>query len=246
MYKHGYNLKKQNPFSKYRGIIRKKGLHYFMKKCAYVYLFPPYWRYFKKNKKFAFKDETLYYFYHPYNHAYINERTIEIPLILSFIRKYTFGAKILEIGNVLSHYIETDWDILDKFEEQDNVINKDIVDFKPAEKYDLIVSISTMEHVGFDEAVKDNKKILASILHIKKNCLKKEGKFVFTVPIGWNKNLDNILKRDAIDFSEVYYFKRISWNNDWRLSAKGDVLKTKFAKPCIGANGIVLGVVSDE
>jgi cyclopropane fatty-acyl-phospholipid synthase-like methyltransferase len=31
------------------------------------------------------------------------------------------------------------------------VINEDVVNFKSKKKYDLIVSISTLEHVGWDE-----------------------------------------------------------------------------------------------
>ncbi len=245
MYKPGYNLKKQDPINKYLGIVRKKGSYYLIKKFAYIYLFPVYWHYFKKNRKFTFKGNRFDYFYHSYNYTYTNERIVEIPLILHFIQKKGPRCSILEIGNVLSHYTSAKWDILDKFENQNKVINEDIIDFNPAEKYDLIVSISTMEHVGFDEEVKDDKKILRSISHIKDNCLKKEGKFVFTVPVGWNKNLDKILQGDEINFSEVYYFRRISWDNNWNLSTKHKVLKTRFSKPYIGANGIVLGVVSN-
>ena len=39
------------------------------------------------------------------------------------------------------------------------MINQDVVDFKTNEKYDLIVSISTLEHVGWDEEPRDDKKI---------------------------------------------------------------------------------------
>jgi len=66
------------------------------------------------------------------------------------VRKYR-GKNILEIGNVLSRHIKLEHDILDKYETAKGVINEDIVDFKSEKKYDLIISISTLEHVGWDE-----------------------------------------------------------------------------------------------
>ena len=38
------------------------------------------------------------------------------------------------------------------------VINEDITYFQPNHKYDLIVSISTFEHIGFDEDPRDTVK----------------------------------------------------------------------------------------
>jgi hypothetical protein len=58
---------------------------------------------------------------------------------------------ILEIGNVLSHYFPVNHDIVDKYEKADGVINQDVVHFYSPKKYDLIVSVSTLEHVGWDE-----------------------------------------------------------------------------------------------
>jgi hypothetical protein len=38
--------------------------------------------------------------------------------------------------------------VLDKYEQAPGVINEDVVSFSPPQKYDLIVSVSTLEHVG--------------------------------------------------------------------------------------------------
>jgi len=51
---------------------------------------------------------------------------------------------------VLSHYFAVKHDIVDKYEIAPSVVNEDLVNFKPGKKYDLIVSISTLEHVGWD------------------------------------------------------------------------------------------------
>ena len=68
--------------------------------------------------------------------------------------KNTSWKNIFEVGSVLSHYFPINHDVLDKYEKGHGVINQDVVDFKPHNKYDLIVSISTLEHVGFDDNTK--------------------------------------------------------------------------------------------
>jgi hypothetical protein len=244
IYKKNYN-KKDNLMKRIINIINKNGFFYFLKKFLYVYIFPIYAFLFIKNRNINFNDKKITYFFHPYNHTWANERVIEIPLVLSFIQDVD-KDDILEVGNVLSHYIKIGWDVLDKYETERGVINEDIINFRPLKKYKKIISISTMEHVGFDETPKNDKKFLKAILNLKKNCLNKNGKIILTIPIGWNPNLDNLLLKDKINFNEVYYFKRVGWDNKWAISNKEEVLKTKYSKPYIGANGIFLGVIKND
>jgi hypothetical protein len=61
------------------------------------------------------------------------------------------------VGNVLSHYFSVNHDVVDKYEKAEGVINRDIIDFHPSKEYDLIISISTLEHVGWDEDISDHK-----------------------------------------------------------------------------------------
>ncbi|MGB7533655.1 MAG: hypothetical protein WA977_11870 [Halobacteriota archaeon] len=105
---------------------------------------------------FTLQEQTYRYFYHPHNTTWKNERAVEVPIILEKIHSYQ-GGRIFEVGNVLSHYVHFQHDIVDKYDKADGVINQDVVDFQPSEneKYDLIVSISTIEHVGWDETPRD-------------------------------------------------------------------------------------------
>jgi hypothetical protein len=110
-------------------------------------------------KTFIFNGKTYYYFVHKYNTTWKNERAVEVPIIWDIVREhYRQGKRVLEVGNVLSHYFRIFHDVLDKYEVAEGVINQDVVDFKPAWKYDLIVSISTLEHVGWDEEPKEPEK----------------------------------------------------------------------------------------
>ena len=244
MYEENYNYKEKNYSAKKRvkNIIEEKGAWYFCKKLFYLYIFPYLFLPLIKERKLVFKGKNLKYFYHKYNYTWANERAIEIPLVLSFIRNIP-SQDILEIGNVLSHYFQCDWDIVDKYEREKEIINEDAVNFKPQKKYKFVISISTLEHIGFDEEPRDNSKIIKAISNIKNNCLKKGGAFIFTLPVGWNPNLDKLVLKNKLNFDEAYYFKRVSWNNKWILSDKDKTLKTKFAKPYIGANGLILGII---
>jgi len=199
--------------------------------------------YKNKRKSFVFNNEKYDYFYHPYNATWRNERVIEIPIIYSII-KQNKEKKILEMGNVLSHYFPTHHDILDKYEEAKNVINEDAADFFPKKKYDLIVSISTFEHVGWDEIPKKPEKIFKTLKNLKK-CLNKRGKIIFTIPIGLNPFLDNLFKDKKIKIEKIYYFKKISEKNEWKQISFEESQSIKLNSPFRGVNGIIIGTIKN-
>jgi hypothetical protein len=201
-----------------------------------IYLNPP--------GTFTFQGRTYYYFYHPYGTTWKNERAVEIPIILEKIQSYR-GGKILEVGNVLSHYVHFQHDIVDKYEKANGVINQDVVDFQPAEneKYDLIVSISTIEHVGWDVTPRDSKKIPLALENLSTRCLAPEGEIVVTLPIGYNTYLDKLLKEDKIRFTEQYYLKRISEDNKWTQVGEGEIREAKYGTPFPYANALVIGII---
>lgn len=200
-----------------------------------------------KRDYFIINNKKYNYFYHFYNTTFRKERAIEIPIVLGFVKKY-LDKEILEVGNVLNHYYKFKHDVVDKFEVYPKVINEDIVTFKPNKKYDLIISISTIEHIGWDENPhfkKENKKEKNKILQVLTNLtrlLSKNGKLVVTFPLGYNLYLDKLLESKKLYFSEVYYMKRISRNNIWRQVNYNEVKDTQYGYPYENGNGLVLGV----
>lgn len=84
------------------------------------------------------------------------ERAIEVPLALDFLAQYQGNERILEVGNVLQHYehiVQQHFTspprrIVDKFEIGRDVENIDLMDMDSAHKFQAILSISTVEHVG--------------------------------------------------------------------------------------------------
>lgn len=185
-----------------------------------------YYKLFCSNKRFNFNGSELKYFYHLYNCTIANERAIELSLASRLIKKY-HGKKILEVGNVLSHYFPVSHEIVDKYEKAKGVINCDISEFVPSYKYDLIISISTLEHMGMDYGEKtEGKKALTSIKYLK-NLLNKGGQIFVTIPLGWNKALYDRIKKSPGLFDIEYYFKKISPLNDWIQVNRTDALKSK-------------------
>lgn len=151
---------------------------------------------FYSSRNFTIQGRNYKYFYHKYNNTWDNERAVEIPILMESFNENE-GKNILEVGNVLSNYFSVNHDIIDKYEHAVNVNNQDIVDFHPSKKYNLIVSISTLEHVGWDEIRQDPTKIF-KVRDNLKSLLTSKGICVVTIPIGYNKELDILLNENQL------------------------------------------------
>jgi hypothetical protein len=194
--------------------------------------------YYRKIRKtpetFIFLGHTYRYFTALYNATYPNERSVEIPIAMSIVN--ACGKCILEIGNVLSHYFVFSHVIIDKYESAPGVINEDIVDWRADEKFDLIVSISALEHIGWDETPRDDTKIPRAL----ENLVKPGGQILITVPIGQNPVLDNLVHERSIEFDKQYYLKRVSRSNIWSETSEEEA----YGSPYQYGNAIMIAFIS--
>ena len=192
-----------------------------------------------REKTFDFAGQACTYFSHWYNVTWLNERIVEIPIIRSVLKP---GQRILEIGNVLSHYQPVDHEIVDKYEKSrtHRVINADAAEFDTDQRYDLILSISTFEHVGWDEAVEDPLKIDRTLRSLQR-LLRPQGQMVFTVPVGYNPHLDALLRSNRLPLADLQCMKRTSVRNEWQSCGLDEAMGCKFGSPWPFANGIVVG-----
>ena len=72
--------------------------------------------YRKKSLGFLYNQQYFPYFHHRYNVTWLNERCVEIPIIRSVLQAHP-GVRLLEVGNVLSHYdIELTHPVVDLYE----------------------------------------------------------------------------------------------------------------------------------
>ena len=179
------------------------------------------------------------------NAAYSSERVIELPLVMKYVNECApSGGKILEVGNVLNHYYSFPHEVVDKYEKAGNVINKDILDFSPSEKYDLIVSISTLEHVGFDEEDRDKEKVYKAIEKLKSLVVFK-GKIIVTVPLGHNISMDNQIILGIIKPNKMHLMHRVSCENEWVEESLGKFQTEdfKYGSPYPYANWVLLMII---
>ena len=149
------------------------------------------------------------------------------------------GKRIIEVGNALSHYFPVDHDVVDKYEEGEGIINQNIVDYRPPKRYDLVVSISTLEHFGWDEEPKDPEKIPRAVAHMQ-GLLAPGGKLVLSVPLGYNPGLDAPLEAGELPFRERHHFKRVP-RDRWVEVGWEEVRGAKYDEPYNSANGLVIG-----
>lgn len=209
--------------------------------------FRRYWRLMKmtltrfvRAKTFRFNGREYEYLYHPYNKTWKNERGVEIPIFRELLLEHE-GKRVLEVGNVLSHYFPIQHEVVDKYEVSSGVINKDIVEFAPQDKYDLIVSISTLEHIGWDEQPQAPIKLLQAIDHLRSACLAPSGKLVASLPIGYNRYFDYLQTRGKSPFTTQHFLKRISKRNYWVESDWEQCRDVAYGRSV--ANAIVIGAI---
>jgi len=197
-----------------------------------------YYKYLNRNRPtFIFQGKTYNYFYNRYNVTWKNERSLEIPIIWNLVQENS-DKKILEIGNVLSHYFACHHDVVDLYEEYPGVINEDIVNFRPAEEYDLIVSISTFEHIGcWDNKPREPEKLLAAIQNVVENILAPEGKLVITIPLGQNTEMEKVLASGKISFTYLSCLKRASpRTKEWKEVEWAEIRGKEFNSDGVWCN----------
>ena len=225
---------------------KKKGIRYvFHFNGFHSFLHFLYCRKVRGHNTYSVGGETYYYFDSFGNNTWHNERSVEIPIVMEMVRKYR-GRNVLEIGNVLSHHFRVEHDILDKYETTKGVMNEDVVDFKSNKKYDLIVSISTVEHVGWDENPRDDMKIPRAIENLRTLISSAGGTIIITLPLGYNAALDKLLKDWTIRFTNQYYLVRISKGNEWKEASWEEVQHAKYNSPFPFANGLLIGIIEVE
>ena len=164
---------------------------------------------------------------------------IEIPVVLHLLQRIK-PKNVLEVGNVLSHYLKVNYTILDKYEKIPGVINQDIVDFNTNERFDAIVCISTLEHVGFEEEETDPQKIERAVGKMK-SLLAPNGILIITVPFGWNPNMDSLIAAGLFADCENYFFLKRPENGCWKqVATLEEARQAKYGTPYPYANGLAV------
>jgi hypothetical protein len=191
---------------------------------------------------FVVDGERVPYFRHPYHYTWLNERAVEVALA----RRVLAGrpeARVLEIGNVLSHYLPVHHPVVDKYERAPGVRNVDVADLDPDAEADLVVSVSTLEHVGLDEQVRDPGKPVRAI-HRLVDLLAPGGMLWVTLPVGYNPDLDRQLRAGAVAFDRLSALRRAPHRNRWRQVPVEQVWDAPYDRLLYTAHGLLVGEIS--
>lgn len=192
---------------------------------------------------FGHDGADLAYLRHAYNYTWLNERAVEIPLAVAALEAAGPSARVLEVGNVLGHYRSVTHTVVDKYERAPGVHNVDVVDIgaDPAlvGPYDLVVAISTLEHVGLDEEIQDPGKVARAIAHLT-SLLAPGGRLWCTFPVGYNPALDAGLREGRLGFDRLTALRRTGRDNRWEQLPVDDVWGISYDWLLYTAHAIVV------
>lgn len=149
---------------------------------------------------FTYRDRDLELVCSLYNVTWLNERGVELAVVADWLARGPVIApewpagRMLEVGNVLGHYPEVEvqpHSIIDRYERGDGVANLDV--FDSTGTYHTIVSISTLEHVRWDEPEpREPDGAWRAIEHLAAS-LEPGGRMLVTIPTGHHPVLDQQL-----------------------------------------------------
>jgi hypothetical protein len=189
---------------------------------------------------FVLDGDSLAYHVAPGTRTWDNERAVELPVIWRELQRRGRSEGVLEVGNVLSHYFEIAHPVLDKYERDRHVTwNDDVVAFQPSFAPELILSISTLEHVGYSESPRDLGKFRAAIDALT-GWLAPGGRLLFTVPLGYNPAVREYLDAPHVERTAVRCLRRATLDNLWVQADYADVREVRYDRPFRCANAVAL------
>jgi SAM-dependent methyltransferase len=187
---------------------------------------------------FGWRGGQVRYFNHPYNYTWLNERAVETALALNMLDAYA-GGDVLEIGNVTGHYVPARHTVVDKYERAPGVINADVAELELDERFDLILAVSTLEHVGLDEQVQDPGKPARAITGLK-SLLRPDGRLWLTHPVGYNPALDELMRSNDAGFTSLGALRRANDRNVWWEVPIDEVWEATYDRLLYTAHGLVV------
>lgn len=176
---------------------------------------------------FEFNGKELDEFIHPYNRTSNNERKIELAIAFDWIET----TDLLEIGCVLPYYGVDYHTVIDPYDPHSQAINIEVEEFHPERKSGQLISISTLEHIGLPEYGRTVKPIENTIKIIDRFDDWAE-QWLYTIPIGYNKSLDEYLKDRP-----AKYMLQIA-RGEWRQADYWEVEDSEYNRPYPYANAV--------
>jgi SAM-dependent methyltransferase len=191
-----------------------------------------------RSSTFRFDGSELHYLAHTHRWTWLTERAVEVPIAREAIAR-TGGGRVLEVGNVLGHYGSHRHLVLDRYERAPGVINRDVLEFEDSAGFDLIVTVSTLEHVGWDERPRVPGGAARAYQHLT-GLVKPGGKLVATVPVGYNPEFDRAIRKQEIELSAFGALRRDMRRNVWHEVDPDAIWDVRYDELLCTAHGVVV------
>ena len=190
---------------------------------------------------FTFEGVQYPYLYHRHKFTWLTERVVEVPIAQARVDSMN-GARVLEVGNVLSHYRPQSHQVVDKYEQMPGVVNRDVLDLADLGRFDLVVAVSTLEHVGRDEEPRDPDKAIDAVRALQA-LLAPGGRLLLTVPVGYHTGLDDALRSGTVPVTSLGALRRERIGPHWREVPPETVWGTPYDFLLYSARAVVIAEI---
>jgi SAM-dependent methyltransferase len=189
---------------------------------------------------FELDGQRYPYLYNRHKFTWLTERAVEVPVAQALVDAHA-ADRVLEIGNVLSHYRPQQHVVVDKYEQAPGVLNRDVLDLGGLDRFDLIVAISTLEHVGWDESPRDPAKAKRAI-DVLQSLLAPGGLLAITVPVGYNPAFDAALSSGDVPLDRAVALRRAGGTR-WREVTPAAVWSVPYDFLLYRARAVLFGFI---
>jgi SAM-dependent methyltransferase len=194
-----------------------------------------------RDGEFTFDGEAYPYLYGAYKRSWMTERAVEVPIAQRIVDR-NIGKRVLEVGNVLSHYGPQRHTVVDKYEVEPGVENLDVFELESLGEFDLVVAVSTIEHVGWDEEPRVPGKAVEALRALRER-VAPGGRLVLTIPAGYNPSLDEALRGGAVEFSDLKGMRRQGGGTSWRQVAPDEAWRAPYDFLLYSARGVLVATL---
>ena len=199
------------------------------------------WTLVQSRGEFMFEGERHPYLFHRHKWTWLTERAVEVPVVQAIVDRHA-GKRILEVGNVLSHYRSQRHLVVDRHEQAPGVINRDVLDLSYLGHFDLVISISTLEHVGWDEAPRDPDKAPEAVRRLT-DMLAPGGRLLVSVPLGYHPPLDAAFRSGSLPATRIAALRRSELGPHWRQTPVDSVWDTPYDFLLYGARAVFFATI---
>lgn len=173
--------------------------------------------------------------------AWRTERGIELAIAKRALQQHR-PDDVIEIGNVLPLAGHDDHLVVDKYEQGPNVVNEDIVEFTPDRKYPLVISVSTLEHVGWDEVPVDPGKASRALTNMA-SIVAEGGGMLVTIPVAFHPEFEDFFVSDESPFDAIDLLVKTSRTAEWEQRPVEERHAIRYGQPYCCGNGVLVGIV---